>query len=275
MTTPLTSSKRQTVQFDSSLFPELNLIEYESPWTVIGFQHLAEGEGQEMLGLFISLIRAPGQIIDEDELLLVKAENGLLRRVYGPCVFQSGSGLMVKLGSNSFPLKVIGRDLICGDLQGDFEVDPHSEPHKPVSYLRLSALEPRIDWLVNVRLMEGLTASDLKQALRQGADILPYFQAPPGKGEDTPILKMQELGAGEFAVEKVKSLTTQKGRECWLYLLTKRTTMTVGSKLGWPSTLWGMIAFSPSGISGVAKAPSISRGSVRRDGELSDVLGSR
>lgn len=173
-------------------------------------------EGCSLLSQFIVQIQPPDFELEEDEILLVKAENGLLQRVYGPCVFRGEQGLILKLGANIFPVEMKGRDFLCGELQGDIEADPTSNTDYPVSYLRLTSTEPKLDWLITVRLAEGITASDVKQALRGGEEILGFFLPPPGQGEGGSTLKMQELGEGEFEVERVEQVTTKKEREAWV-----------------------------------------------------------
>lgn len=218
MTTAI-ATKRRTIRFDSALFPELMLLEYASTWATVGFRHLDQGEGQRLLSQFIVRVQPPGYDLNEDEILLVRAEKGILKRVYGPCVFQGEKGLILKLGTNSFPVDVNERDFICGELKGDIESDPSANPDYPVSYLRLSREDEDspLDWLISVRLSEGITASDIRQALRRNETITGFFLPPPGTSSGAGSIKrMQELGEGEFEVERIDPVTTQDQRESWV-----------------------------------------------------------
>lgn len=209
LTVPAT---RKTIRFEQEFMRELSMIDYDTEWTAINLLDLEDGPERDLLCTFINLVKPVDYPLNQSEILLTRSQNTMLKRIYGPCVFRKDDALVLKLGANEFPMHIEDREFVCSQVRGEVEMDHISQ----ICYLRLRSEEPKLDWLVDMRLVEGVTASDIKETLRKNQSIVEFFQSSPTQGEGNPVLKMQDLGEGIFDVERIQEVKTKDGRKTFV-----------------------------------------------------------
>lgn len=223
---------QQTRDEFASLFDQ----DYSGQWTNIEIGDLTATE-QQIIKSFHDAA-APGTEL-QPEVLLVQAENEMLKEIYAASLRQGAEGaLVVKLGGNIYPAEIqtserkIGRRVIkeyivtCGELFGSVEfADKDSEADVKIdnTLTKVSYTRCWVDfgaggsdlWRVPVTL--DLTKQPTKQNVLDGvADgTLASLLKPVAGGSRSEAKGMQELGEGMFRVIGLRTVATQNG-DGWL-----------------------------------------------------------
>lgn len=113
------------LQFNADQFSSLSTQEFTQQWENIKLETLWEDE-QEWLMQFLNLAKGDNEVeLDLNNVLLVKTNNDrMLERCYGPSIFrvsEDGDGLVLKVGSNTFPISIQNERLVVGHLKGRFQ----------------------------------------------------------------------------------------------------------------------------------------------------------
>lgn len=206
--------------FNADTFSSLSTIEYASQWEQIAFDQLWEDE-QTVINEFLLLAKGDTDIkLNLKDVLLVKtSDDRMLERVYGPSIFREsaeGDGLILKAGSNVFPIVIQNERLTIGHLIGKFQwltrkrldettydvlvarlYDSRSEDDDPLMYeigCSLAATSPTTE--VNGQVQKNplyLSQPKLDKLLAANAGLGQFFSAPKSGGGS--VYKMQQLGA--------------------------------------------------------------------------------
>jgi hypothetical protein len=121
-TTRTTTNATTTYEFESQNFPSLTLQEFEETWNDIALYSLPENERKSLEYLLENSGIASSSSYKPDKVLLVKAEKGILKGVYGPSIFRNGDSIILKVGENATPVEQKGDRLIVGKLKGKINV---------------------------------------------------------------------------------------------------------------------------------------------------------
>lgn len=113
------------LSFNVDLFSSLTTNEYAQQWENISLDQLWEDE-QQVIKTFLSLAKGDSDTeLNFNNVLLVKTnDDRMLDRVYGPSIFresEEGDGLVLKMGANSFPVRIENERVHCGYLKGRFQ----------------------------------------------------------------------------------------------------------------------------------------------------------
>jgi hypothetical protein len=208
-----------SIKFDVEHFPFISLMEFETQWNTIGIEEMDSQEASKMydfLGRLGDPISNDG-VIDESSVFLVKATpEGLLDRLYGPCLYKDESDdLILKCGSNLYPVRQKKSEFFVGELTGtlEFQDKEKSITRDGVTYKTqycVLALVPTdgdepIEYIASVRtdLLQNPTAATIKSHLRLGKSLAFYLEEAPG-GNPVNAIKMKKLGCGEFPVAEIE-----------------------------------------------------------------------
>lgn len=209
-----------TTTFAKDNFPSLSFVDYVSPYTPIGVDDLAPDERSLML-LFLSFVTEIDDI-DLSHILLVKAaEGGILKEVYGPSLFKREATLVLKVGGLEFPVGQDKSELRLGQLVGTLSFE--SEPVKikvknddgeefdfdlynaTCDFMPLDGTELEFRVRCSWNPLKNPQPGVIKATMRRGESITDFFREVPGEGGT--ILKMQDLGEGEFKVSGIRKFT--------------------------------------------------------------------
>ena len=113
------------LSFNVDQFSSLTTNEYAQQWENISLDQLWEDEKQ-VIKTFLDLAKGDSDTeLNFNNVLLVKTnDDRMLDRVYGPSIFresEDGDGLVLKLGANSFPVRIENERVHCGHLKGRFQ----------------------------------------------------------------------------------------------------------------------------------------------------------
>lgn len=189
----------RTIEFNTESFPLLTLRDdFEAMWNPVGLDELEPREQQPLAVFLQQLNYDQFSEFNANDVLLVKAENGVLRAVYGPAIWRDGEQIILRIGSNNFPVQQKDDKLEVGQLRGKLVVaeeetlDGEKYPVMSVSFVS----KTRDVYIIPIKLATkdlGLTVADVTAAIVNEEPILPLLSPVP-----TPAIKMQELGIGEY-----------------------------------------------------------------------------
>lgn len=183
---------------------------------------LAGGEGMQ------NILGADG--FNPDDLLMIEADaDGILQRVYSPAIWfyepQSQEDtteptLVLRVGSNLFPVQVKDSELICGSLKADgLEIETvknAKDEHYLVGTAVFSNASDDTLMIVEVRF-DGksrptttkneciVLKKEISAALKKGGKELGAYLMKIGQGGGSTV-GMHELGSGQFLVEAITEL---------------------------------------------------------------------
>lgn len=171
-------------------------------WNDVGKAEL-ETEEQNLLNLFLTAIEAEkSNGFDPDKVLLVKAEDGTLKALYGPCIFSAEEKLTLKMGGNSFPVNQDGEDFTIGLLKGRAKVetkkDSAGQEYPYASVIFRSPDKDMFSVPLGLNREENFSIAEIQAVILGGENIAPFLSPPPAGGGN--IFKMEELGVGEYEV---------------------------------------------------------------------------
>jgi hypothetical protein len=214
-TTHTTTNTTTTYEFESQNFPSLTLQEFEETWNDIALYSLPENERKSLEYLLENSGIASSSSYKPDKVLLVKAEKGILKGVYGPSIFRNGDSIILKVGENATPVEQKGDRLIVGKLKGKINVlEKEDSRLEKYATAYCSFVSPNKNvFKVRISLEQGSSAGEIEACLVNEESILPYLAQVP-----TPAVSMQFLGVGEFEVIAISPYEGEHGTSYKLHL---------------------------------------------------------
>jgi hypothetical protein len=226
----MTKAKSNTYAFEAENFPFLTLVEsLNQTWNSLGLKDLQPVEQEGLLKLVTDSGIAQNSDFDPNSVLLVKASGGVPTGVYGPCVFRDGKKIILRVGDNVAEVTQNSDRLIVGELRGKMSVkatkDSKGEeyPTAEVNFINTDkeVFKVRISLDPN---NEDLSVGELDAAIINEEPIIDYLGQVPGQ-----VIKMHELGVGEFAVKAISSTNTKYGESFKLHLADGRVVWARGN----------------------------------------------
>lgn len=248
-------------QFDTETLSFLSLQEYPDTWNPIGssdFDELSEllqsmGDTENLVSAWSKLLhfvndigtaQIPEQDFDPENLLLVKAENGVLQRVYGPVIFRGlppyDEQLILKVGGNEYQVMQTEDKLQVGNLKGGLRFETVKTMDGSITKATCSLrVQGETDTFLIPCALDSETNPDqgvIEAAMEQRQPIHRYFRSIP---TGTSILKMQELGEGEYLVKDIEETEPgEYGKNFILHLVNAPSVWARGNvqnmlRLGW------------------------------------------
>lgn len=219
MNTTSRNKNTQIFEFEPENFPSLVLREdLTETWNNISLSSLLE---DEQIGLQL-LLTASGITEQSDynpeRILLVKADAGVPKQVYGPAIFRDGEAIILRIGDNTGTISPSGDRYLVGNLKGKITVQTKQDisgKDYPVAYCSMVANNKTV-FKVRVSLdtqNNSILASDIEATLINEESILPYLAQVPAQA-----IKMHELGLGEWEIKAISESQGQYGNYYKLHL---------------------------------------------------------
>ncbi len=212
-------AKSKTYGFEAENFPFITLQEnLNETWNTLGLNDLQEIEQEGLLKLLVGSGIAENSKFDPNSVLLVKASGGVPTGVYGPSIFRDGNMIILRVGDNIAPVVQQGDRLTVGDLRGKITVTASKDASgKEYPRAQVNLVSPEKE-IFKVRIAldsqnDELSVGEIEAALINEEPIINYLGQVPGQ-----VMKMHELGIGEFEVKAVSSSKTQYGESYKLHL---------------------------------------------------------
>jgi hypothetical protein len=216
----------QSYDFDILNFPSLTLQEFGETWNDIGLAKLPPDERGGLEGLLQSSGIASSPTFNPNKVLLVKADRGILKSVYGPAIFRNGDGIILKIGENATLVEQKGDRLTVGKLKGKITVIERegSRLEKyPVAHCSFVDTAKNV-YKVRISLEQSFSAGEIEAALLNEESMLPFLAQVP-----TPAVTMQSLGVGEYEVIAVSPYEGEHGLSYKLHLANGTTVWARGN----------------------------------------------
>ncbi|PSF30018.1 hypothetical protein C7H19_24130 [Aphanothece hegewaldii CCALA 016] len=217
MSTKTQTTQVKTFEFEQSNFPSLLLYEFEHTWNNITLDALSPDE-QEGLSRLIGASGIESSPVYRPEVLLIKAERGIVKGVYGPGLFRYGDYIVLKVGENVARVEQEGDRLLVGKLKGKITVIEKEDAKKqkyPTAFCTFVAPDKSV-FKVRVSLdsqQQGKGAGELEATLVNEESILPYLGQVP-----SPAIPMHELGEGEFEIIGFSKYQSENGTRHKIHL---------------------------------------------------------
>jgi hypothetical protein len=126
-----TQTVSQTFEFESVNFPSLTLRDdFGETWNDISLYSLSPDEQDGLCGLLNASGLSTASTYKPEKVLLVKAEKGILKGVYGPALFRQGDQIILKIGENAGLVQQKGDRLLIGQLKGKITVIEKEDARK-------------------------------------------------------------------------------------------------------------------------------------------------
>lgn len=167
------------VVFNGDQFSSLSTGEFAQQWENIKLESLWEEE-QKIVSDFLTLAKGDSDIeLNLNNVLLVKTNEGMLERVYGPSIFresEDGDGLILKVGANSFPVEIKNERLVVGYLTGRFTWVPKERVDKTRYDLLTARLaDSRVDDADEYEIGCSLVAKEATEEVNGKVQSNPLF----------------------------------------------------------------------------------------------------
>ncbi len=212
-------AKSNTYAFEAENFPFITLQEnLNETWNTLGLNDLQVIEQEGLINLLSASGMTENSDFDPNRVLLVKASGGVPTGVYGPCIFRDGNMIILRVGDNATPVVQIGDRLTVGQLKGKITVMAAKGANGneyPTAQVNFVSPDKEI-FKVRISLdtqNDELSVGELEAALINEELIINYLGQVPGQ-----VIKMHELGVGEFEVKAISSTNTQYGEAFKLHL---------------------------------------------------------
>ncbi len=212
-------AKSNTYAFEAENFPFITLQEnLNETWNTLGLNDLTVIEQEGLINLLSASGMTENSDFDPNRVLLVKASGGVPTGVYGPCIFRDGNMIILRVGDNATPVVQIGDRLTVGQLKGKITVmaakgaNGNEYPTAQVNFVSPSKEIFKVRISLDTQNDE-LSVGELEAALINEELIINYLGQVPGQ-----VIKMHELGVGEFQVKAISSTKTQYGESYKLHL---------------------------------------------------------
>lgn len=238
-----------SITFNKDEFASLAFEEFTGKWNPIALSELAEAEAEIIRTFLIYCGAMPAgedengaelwEGADPTNVLLVRAaEGGILDRIYGPSLFNKEGEVILKLAGCEFPVSVAGNEFKVGTLSGTLsfaseatkiKIKNDAGEEQEIEYFPATLdLMPddgtEIEYKVNAQFDIQVKPPTVKAALKRGASIAEYLKpAPTGNGTGTEVIKMQELGEGEFNVSGYRLVETKENGSRYIVQLSDGT----------------------------------------------------
>jgi hypothetical protein len=206
--------------FGKENFPSLILREdLSETWNNIALHSLPSEEKNGLSLLLEGSGIANSTNFDPDRVLLVKAQSGILKQVYGPAIFRDGERAILKVGSNEIALNQSGDRYLVGDLKGKINVQTKTDLTGVVYPVAYCSFVDKLKNVFKVRIdldtqNEDVSASAIEATLVNEESILPYLAQVP-----VQAIKMHELGTGEYEVREIVESVGEYGLSFKIYLM--------------------------------------------------------
>ncbi len=216
-----TKIQTRTFTFDKKNYPSLVMHEFSSEtWHDVGLNDLSVEEQEGLVSLLSESGLADKPDYNPNNVLLVKAADEVLSEVYGPGIFSDGSNIVLKVGANQCVLTQKGDRLTIGNLQGKISVSSKEDSSgNEYPLAQVSLISPqKVIFKVRIALdanNEDVSVGNLEAAILSEESILPYLAPIPA-----PVMKMHQLGIGEFKVCAISSSEGDYGISYKLHLST-------------------------------------------------------
>lgn len=221
------------IKFSKEDFSSLSFVEFPGKWNAVGLSDLSIAEQSILINL-MALLPNPidAEEVDNDDLLLVKAEKGMLKEIYGPSIFQGEKeGLVFKLGGNEFPVTQEGNEFRCGQLvgelqfadkeivykdrSGDEEIEYPFYPCTCVFYNDEDEAVYRVRFAVDP--VADPKPAKIKALCRKGESVAHFLNPVPVKGQGGgEAIKMRDMEVGEWAISDIKALPAGQYGPSWI-----------------------------------------------------------
>ena len=215
----MAKSKSNTYAFEAENFPFITLQEnLNETWNTLGLNDLQVIEQEGLINLLSASGMTENSNFDPNRVLLVKASGGVPTGVYGPCIFRDGNMIILRVGDNATPVVQSGDRLTVGQLKGKITVmaaKGASGNEYPTAQVNFVSPDKEI-FKIRISLdnqNDELSVGELEAALINEEPIIDFLGQVPGI-----VLKMHELGVGEFEVKAISSTNTQYGEAFKLHL---------------------------------------------------------
>lgn len=217
------------VKFDADMFTSLKLQEWIPGYNRVGIDQLIIDElcdNTTFLVMFLASCTETAEYNDSDLLSVKASENGILEKVYGPVVLASedNEGLVLRCGSNKFPIIQKKNEFILGQLVGeivcsDIKIKDQAGAEKTISIPQIEFAIPSDDSIVysiRVYTKEGVDGDGLKRTAKSGKSIAPFLN--PIKSGSSNIFKLEEFPSGEYSVTTIELNDKKEWNSYTIYL---------------------------------------------------------
>ena len=217
------------VKFDADMFTSLQMQEWIPGYNRVGIDQLIIDElcdDTTFLVMFLASCTETAEYDDSDLLSVKASENGILEKVYGPIVLASedNEGLVLRCGSNKFPIIQKKNEFILGQLVGeivcsDIKIKDQTGAEKTISIPQIEFAIPSDDSIVysiRVYTKEGVDGDGLKRTAKSGKSIAPFLN--PVKAGSSDIFKLSEFPAGEYGVTTIELNDKKEWTSYTIYL---------------------------------------------------------
>lgn len=200
------------IKFDEEgAFSSLHFQEWIPGYNHISVNQLNTEVANESIYLTTFLRECSNGEYDETDVLSVKASSeGIVERIYGPVILASEDGkIILRSGSNIFPIRQEGRNFILGSLKGELEgydikIKKETPEERTISIPRIDFISPAdksIIYSIRVLIQEGVDGEALKQLARSEQPIAPYLTIAKSGGVDA--YRLHEVPEGEYRVTDI------------------------------------------------------------------------
>ncbi len=211
--------KSNTYAFEAENFPFITLQEnLTETWNTLGLNDLQVIEQEGLINLLSASGMTETNGFDPNRVLLVKANGGVPTGVYGPSIFRDADKIILRVGDNNAQVTQESDRLVVGKLKGKITVTAAKDAsgnEYPTAQVNFVSPDKEI-FKIRISLdsqNEELSVGELEAALINEEPITNYLEQVPAE-----VIKMQELGMGEFEVKAISSRKTKYGENFKLHL---------------------------------------------------------
>jgi len=208
----------QTYTYNLDSFPLLTMQELDPGKSLIGQGVLSPSEFEQFEALIAFL--PPMEALNTQEVLLVQADSGgVLERVYAPALFATEEGsIVLRVGANTWPVTPAKGYFHVGSLTGFLNVEM-KENFRKEQYMLVSVnFSDEADtasFSIGVRILpeSEVTQVQLQKLVAKGDSIAAHLMVAGKGGTGGTVMKMHELGIGEFRLVSVEQVEITKDGE--------------------------------------------------------------
>ncbi|MEM8780724.1 MAG: hypothetical protein AAGF26_18035 [Cyanobacteria bacterium P01_G01_bin.49] len=223
-------TKTKTYGFEPENFPFITLREdLNETWNNLGLTDLHDSEREGLVKLLTYSVIANCEDFNPESVLLVKAIGGVPTGIYGPAIFRDGDSIILRVGDNQTSVTQDGDRLQVGELKGKISVSASEDASgKEYPTATVSFVSPDKE-IFKVRVSldiqnDAVTVGELEAAIINEEPIIAFLGQVPGQ-----VLKMNDLGIGEFPIKAISSTMSKYGESWKLHLADGRVVWARGN----------------------------------------------